>query len=189
MTSLSPNLCIARNCSIASLVAFCLLGFNLKGDEERVEPFQSVEIADGALAFTMPEFGDAVAGSFRVGNSQITVELHEENIKLKATTGTVERVQWVSETDEFGRFIYNEEKKRFERLTHSVRIVMEDYEKLNDLVEETDAKGGKAFPDLDFAIVNLPKEIHPLDFSKRVEEREDVKSASIEVETPKQIPL
>lgn len=159
--------------------------------EEGVEEFRPVEvqIEDRAKAFTLPEVEEAEPGSYRIGNTELTIELHKENIRFKATTGKVERVQWVSETDEYGRFVYNEDKKRFERLTHSVRIVMDDYDKLEELVEETEAQSGKAFPELDFAIVNLPKKVHPLKFSQKLETREDVKSASIEVETPRQIPL
>lgn len=189
MRSLSPTASVIRDRLAVSMVAVCLLSFIVAVAEERTEPFQSVETEDGTKAFTMPEINKATAGSYRMGNTEVTVEIHEENIKFKAITGSVERVQWVSETDEFGRFIYNEGKKQFERLTHSVRIVMEDYEKLDDLVDETEAKGGKAFPDLDFAIVSLPKEIHPLDYSKQVAARNDVKSSTIEVETPRQIPL
>lgn len=189
MNSLSPLDSVTPNWSVLTLAAVCLLSFIVVDAEDRAEPFQAIEIEGEAKAFSMPEFDRAIAGSYRMGNTEVTVEIHEENIKLKATTGSVERVQWISETDEFGRFIYNEDKKQFERLTHSVRVVMEDYEKLDDLIDETKARSGKAFPDLDFAIVNLPKEIHPLDFSKQVEAREDVKSATIEVETPRQIPL
>lgn len=174
-------------------VAMCLMAVCIAVAEERedrAEEFRPVEvqIEEKAKAFTLPEFREAVPGSYRIGNTEITVEQHAENIRFKATTGNVERVQWVSETDEFGRFVYNEDKKRFERLTHSVKIVMEDYDKLKDLIEETEAKSGKAFPELGFAIVNLPKKIHPLKFSKKVETRDDVKSSTIEVETPRQIP-
>ena len=183
-----------RKCSVIALAIMCLLGFTTvvaEEREERTEEFRPVEvqIEDRAKAFTLPEVEKAVPGSYRIGNTEITVELHQENIRFKATTGTVERVQWVSETDEYGRFIYNEDKKKFERLTHSVRIVMDDYEKLKDVIEETEAKSGKAFPELNFAIVNLPKEIHPLKFSEQIKSREDVKSAAIEIETPRQIPL
>lgn len=175
----------------AILAIVCLLSCGLVVAEERAVEFQPVEVEmeEQERAFTLPEIDKAAPGSYRVGNTEITVELHEENIKFKATTGNVERVQWVSETDEYGRFVYNEDKKKFERLTHSVRIVMNDYDKLQDLVEDTEAKGGKAFPELGFAIINLPKETHPLKFAEKVETREDVRSASIEVETPRQIPL
>ena len=176
---------------VVSVVTLCFLSCNIAIAEERAEEFQPIEvrIEEQAKAFTLPEVAKAVPGSYRVGETQITVELDNENIKFTATTGSVERVQWVSETDEYGRFVYNEDKKRFERLTHSVRVVMNDYEKIEDLIEETEAKSGKAFPELGFAIVNLPKEVHPLKFSKQVENREDVKSATIEVESPRQIPL
>lgn len=194
MSMLSQLASGAQKSAKTAVMAMCLLGFYIVIAEEReesTEEFQPVEVQidERAKAFTLPEFNEAVPGSYRIGNTEITVELLQENMKLKATTGEIERVQWVSETDEYGRFVYNEDKKRFERLTHSVRIVMNDYKKLEDLVKETEARSGKAFPELGFAIVNLPKEIHPLEFSKKVETREDVKSATIEVETPRQIPL
>ncbi len=182
-----------KKCSKIAVFVVCFMPVYSAFAEEReaiAEEFRPVEvqIEERAKAFTLPEVEEAVPGSYRIGNTEITVELHTENIRFKATTGNVERVQWVSETDEYGRFVYNEDKKRFERLTHSVRIVMDDYDKLEDLVEETEALSGKAFPELGFAIVNLPKKIHPLKFSKKVETREDVKSSVIEVEPPRQIP-
>lgn len=180
---------VLRKCSQLVLVATFAMSYGFAVAEERDQEFQLVELKDRAKVITMPVVGNAVPGSYLVGNTEFTVERHEDNVKFQAITGSIQRVQWVSDTDEFGRFVYNEDKKRFERLTHSVRLVLEDYKKLPELVEEAGATSGKAFPELDFAIVNLPKKVHPLKFSKAVEERENVKSATIEVETPRQVPL
>ncbi len=157
-------------------------------DQELDVAFQQIQIAEDEKVYAMPEVTEAVPGSYRVGTTDITIERHDEMFSFKAVTGTTERVQWVSDTDKYGRFVYNADKKQFERLSNSVRIEMEDYSKLEVLIEETDATSGEAFPELDFALVRLPKETHPAKYAARISERDEVKVATVEIEEPRQIP-
>ena len=160
-----------------------------KEDQDLDVAFQTVEMEENKKVYTLPEVEEAVPGSYKVGETEFTIERHDENIKFKATTGETESTQWVSDTDKHGRFVYDAEKNQFQRLTNSVRVVMDNYDKLETLIEATEAKGGKAFPDLNFAILNLPKDVHPAAFVKKLEEKDEVKSATVEVERPLQIPL
>ena len=157
-------------------------------DQELDVAFQQIQIAEDEKVYAMPEVTEAVPGSYRVGTTDITIERHDEMFSFKAVTGTTERVQWVSDTDKYGRFVYNADKKQFERLSNSVRIEMEDYSKLEVLIEETDATSGEAFPELDFALIRLPKETHPAKYVAKISKRDEVKVATVELEEPRQIP-
>ena len=157
-------------------------------DQELDVAFQQIQIAEDEKVYAMPEVTEAVPGSYRVGTTDISIERHDEMVSFKAVTGTTERVQWVSDTDKYGRFVYNADKKRFERLSNSVRIEMEDYGKLEALIEETDATSGEAFPELDFALIRLPKETHPAKYVAKISDRAEVKVATVEIEEPRQIP-
>lgn len=174
--------------AIVAVTASCVLAEDQSEDQELDVAFQQIQIAEDEKVYAMPEVTEAVPGSYRVGTTDITIERHDEMFSFKAVTGTTERVQWVSDTDKYGRFVYNADKKQFERLANSVRIEMEDYGKLEVLIEETDATSGEAFPELDFALVRLPKETHPAKYAARISERDEVKVATVEIEEPRQIP-
>ncbi len=178
--------------SFAVFAAVCspLVFAQDESQDQQIEvEFQRVQVDGDKKAYVMPEISSAVPGSYKVGTTNITIERHDEMFKFSAVIGTTERVQWVSDTDKYGRFVFNEDKKKFERLTNSVRLEMEDYSKLDALVEDTEATSGKAFPELDFALIRLPKEVHPAEYVAVITNRSEVKTANVEVEEPRQIPL
>ena len=144
---------------------------------------------DDQPVYSLPEPQTAVPQTWTVGKSQLRVERHDKMMKFEAVKEDRVTSQWVSDTDKFGRFIYNEKKHKFERLTHSVRVTMKDYEALDEVVEQTDAVKGKAYPQLGFATLFLPEEVNQVEFVKDLEARNLVETAQVVVEPPIQIPM
>ena len=178
---------VMRTVQCALLFTFVLSSGGLRG--QAVPEPNLILKDDDQPVFSLPEPQSAMPGSWTVGDSVITVERHEEMVKFQAVKDDKTTTQWVSDTDKFGRFVYNEKKHKFERLTHSVRVKLRDYDTLHSIIEETSAIGGKAFPQLGFATLNLPKEVKPSQFVREISGHELVESAQVVVEPPRQIPM
>ena len=58
---------------------------------------------------------------------------------------------------------------RFELLSHGLRVEMEDYGQIDQIVAAIGGTGGKAYPMLEFAIVQLPPQANPVDAARVVE--------------------
>ncbi|MCY3626757.1 MAG: hypothetical protein F4039_02795 [Gammaproteobacteria bacterium] len=140
--------------------------------------------------FAIPATASLIPGTYSMDGITLIIEKIEENIKLKAFLENEETVeQWISDTDPYARFVFNPEKKDFERLTNSIRIELEDYDKLDELVEDTEAESGRAFPQLGYAIIQLPETVHPVEYIEKIQTREGVQSVTVEVEKPRKFPL
>lgn len=165
-------------------------------DEEEV-PFaqESTEIVKTVSAekhplFAIPAAASLIPGTYDMEGITLVIEKTEDNVKLEARLEndvTVE--QWISDTDPYARFVFNPEKNDFERLTNSIRIELDDYDKLDELVEDTEAENGRAFPQLGYAIIQLPETVHPVEYIENVRTREGVQSVTVEVEKPRNFPL
>ena len=165
-------------------------------DEEEVPIVQeSTEIVKTLSAkklplFVIPAAASLIPGTYNMEGVTLVIEKIEDNVKLEAfleNDKTVE--QWISDTDPYARFVFNPEKNDFERLTNSIRIELDDYDKLDELVEDTEAENGRAFPQLGYAIIQLPETVHPVEYIESVQTREGVQSVTVEVEKPRNFPL
>ena len=144
---------------------------------------------DDQPVYSLPQPHTAIPQTWTVGDSRLSIERHDQMMKFEAVKDDRIASQWVSDTDKHGRFIYNEKKHKFERLTHSVRITMKDYDALDQVVEQTDAVAGKAYPQLGFATLFLPEEVDQVEFVKNLNDRQLVETAQVVVESPPQIPM
>lgn len=172
-------------CCLVSILWLC----SIAEETAKSPEIHRFEVDDSTL-FVLPEASKTVPGSYLIGDEELMIEHIDDRIKLEAKTQEGKSiVQWVSDSDPYARFLFNSESKKFERLSDSVRVVLNDYQELDELVENTDALSGKAFPALDYAIIQLPEDIHPAEYVKEIEAREEVEAATIVPEQPRQIPL
>ncbi len=169
---------------------FCL-GLLCVGFAQEME-FTTVETEEGDSLFTMPETSNAIEGVYRIDGAELVIERHIDMWKYEAKMDGEDMdsiVQWISDTDLDARFVFNIKQKKFERLTNSVRVVLEDYDQLEEFIEETEATKGKAYPSLGYAIIQLPEDKHPVEYVKEIEERADTTAATVMVEQPRNKPL
>ena len=177
-----------------SIFLACVAGITI-GEEDIPIIEDSTEILKTFSVKKLPLFAIPAAASLRPGTYDmegitLIIEKIEENVKLKAYLENEETVeQWISDTDPYARFVFNPGKKDFERLTNSIRIELEDYNELDELVKDTEAESGKAFPQLGYAIIRLPETVHPVEYIEEIQSREGVQSVYVEVEKPRKFPL
>ena len=157
-------------------------------ETEREIEFVETRLDNKTTGIALPEIDKLELGSFVVGEIEFSIEQHDGMFRFEATTDSDRRVQWVSQEDTHARFIFNANEKKFERLAHTVRVVLSDYDKFEELVEDTSAIGGRAFPQLDYATLTLPKNVNPISFVMEISDREEVKEAFPETEKPRQFP-
>ncbi len=83
---------------------------------------------------------------------------------------------------------FNPTTGRFESLVQSVRVKLRDPDALDRVIEAAEGTGGKAYPQLGFALVHLPNDADPVTIAKRIKERPEVINAWLIVKGPKRVP-
>ena len=83
---------------------------------------------------------------------------------------------------------FDTERSRFELLSPSLRVELEDYGLLNEVIATCGGTGGKAYPMLGFAIVQLPAQENPVDAANAVESLPGVIDARVMIEGPPRVP-
>ncbi|MDE0208021.1 MAG: hypothetical protein OXP66_18550 [Candidatus Tectomicrobia bacterium] len=83
---------------------------------------------------------------------------------------------------------FDAERGRFELLSPSLRVELEDYGLLDDVVAACSGTGGKAYPMLGFAIVQLSAQANPADAVNVIESLPGVIDARVMIEGPPRVP-
>ena len=83
---------------------------------------------------------------------------------------------------------FDPERNRFELLSPGLRVELEDYDLLDRVVDAIDGTGGKAYPMLGFAIVQLLPEANPVDAIRTIEAMPGVIDVRLITEGPRRVP-
>ena len=83
---------------------------------------------------------------------------------------------------------FDPERNRFEMLSPGLRVELEDYGLLDRIVDAAGGIGGKAYPMLGFAIVQLPLEASPVDAILAIEDLPGVIDVRLMTEGPRRVP-
>ena len=83
---------------------------------------------------------------------------------------------------------FDPERNRFELLSPSLRVELEDDALLDDVIAASGAIGAKAYPMLGFAIVQLPSQVNPADAAGVVQSLPGVVDAQVMIERPPRVP-
>lgn len=148
--------------------------------------------ADEHDLLVLPDVAEASNSTYQLDDFEIKIEGEGDKVKYEAREkGNSDDpiVHWESVSDEPAHLVFDTKQKKFQRLTNKVRVVLNDYSNLENMIEETDAKSGKAYPKLGYAVLELPAKQHPAVFIKAVENRAEVESAFVILERPPDIPL
>ena len=74
-------------------------------------------------------------------------------------------------------------------MVNSVRIQLDDYKQLPQIVEQVEAHSGSAFTNFDFAVVQLPRDADVMAYYDLLASQPGVKSARIMFEMPLNVPM
>ena len=83
---------------------------------------------------------------------------------------------------------FDTERNRFELLSASLRVELEDDALLDDVIAAAGATGGKAYPMLGFAIVQLPSQVNPADAAGDIQSLPGVVDAQVMIEGRPRVP-
>ena len=83
---------------------------------------------------------------------------------------------------------FDPERNRFELLSNGLRVELEDYGLLDQIVAAVDGTGGKAYPMLGFAIVQLSPQANPVDAVHAIESLPGVVDVRLMAEGPHRVP-
>ena len=181
------NVLLPRGLILIALVSLASAGWS------QIETLESVRLdpEDEHDIFAIPDAAKVSNSTFELDDFEIEIESKDDKVKYEARekgTGEEPIVHWEVQSDEPVHLVFDTKQKKFQRLANKVRVVLNDYSDLETLIEETDAKSGKAYRKLGYAVLELPAEEHPATFVKTLENRTEVESAFVIVERPPEVP-
>jgi hypothetical protein len=83
---------------------------------------------------------------------------------------------------------FDPERGRFEMLSPGLRVDLEDYDLLDEIVAAVGGTGGKAYPMLGFAIVQLSPQANPVDVTEAIEALPGVTDVRLMLRGPIRVP-
>ncbi len=87
------------------------------------------------------------------------------------------------------RLAFDPKEERFRDVLPSLRVEMNNYDQLGEVVEAAGAIGGKAYEALGFAIVRLGPNENPAEVASKMTALSSVKSARIQLQGPLYVPM
>ena len=82
------------------------------------------------------------------------------------------------------RLVFNPKKRMFDQMLSSVRVELKDYQQLDEVVKSVGGTGGKAYPQLGYAVIGLKKDTHPVEAVELLQSMTDVEAAEIRLKGP-----
>ena len=126
-------------------------------------------------------------------------EVYVDNVRIRVATEDGARVyrvfhKGVTRTlhvalDAAPRYVaFDPERNRFDLLSHSLRVELQDDALLDQIVAAVDGTGGKAYPMLGFAIVRLPPHANPVDAARAIDALPGVTDVRLRVRGTPRVP-
>ena len=78
---------------------------------------------------------------------------------------------------------------RFRQVLPSLLVELDDYSRLNDVVEAIGGVSGKSYEQLGFAIVQLPETAHPGEAAQALQGHAAVTAVQVQLDRPLNVPL
>ena len=130
----------------------------------------------------------AAPGEVYVDDVRIRVAIEDGARVYQAFHQGITRTLYVALDASLRYVAFDPERNRFELLSPGLRVELEDYEMLDRVVDAVDGTGGKAYPTLGFAIVQLPREANPVDAIRTIEAMPGVIDVRLITEGPRRVP-
>lgn len=130
----------------------------------------------------------AVPAEVYVDDVRIRVAIEDGARVYQAFHQGVTRTLHVAPDASLRYVAFDPERNRFELLSPGLRVELADYELLGQVVDAVDGIGGKAYPMLGFAIVQLPPEANPVGAAHDIEALPGVLDVRLMTEGPRRVP-
>ena len=131
-------------------------------------PMPAAAIIDGVQLSVADE------GNFRVYRATLNGETHTTRVALDGPPK---------------HMAFDPERERFREVTPSVIVELSDYALLDEVVESSGVLAGKAYPELGFAIVQLPETLNPAEAARALLGHPAVDAARVQLAGPLRVPL
>lgn len=189
MKPATMKVCKARRRSLAALPVMLLFlaGAHAaaQGHDAPLHVMRSATLERPLLVMST----DAAApGEVYVDNVRIRVAIEDGTRVYQAFHQGVTRTLYVALDASLRYVAFDPERNRFELLSPGLRVELEDYDLLDQIVAAADGTGGKAYPMLGFAIVQLLPEANPVDAIRAIEALPGVIDVRLITGGPRRVP-
>ena len=127
-------------------------------------------------------------GEVYVDDVRIRVAVEDDFRVYQAFHNGITRSLYVALDAALRYVAFDPERNRFELLSPGLRVELEDYALLDRIVEAAGGIGGKAYPMLGFAIVQLSPDANPVDAIDAIEGLPGVIDVRLMTEGPRRVP-
>ena len=170
MKSATTNISKARRRCLAALPAMLLL---LAGAHAAAQgpgaPLHVMRSATLERPLLVMSNDASAPGEVYVDDVRIRVAVEDGFRVYQAFHNGITRTLHVALDAALRYVAFDPERNRFELLSNGLRVEMEDYGLLDQIVAAVDGIGGKAYPMLGFAIVQLFPDANPVDAADAIE--------------------
>ena len=132
--------------------------------------------------------GASAPGEVYVDNVRIRVAVEDGTRVYQAFHKGITRTLHVPLDASLRYVAFDSTRNRFELLSPGLRVELEDYGLLDQIVAAADGTGGKAYPMLGFAIVHLSPQANPVDAAHAIEAVSGVLDVRLMIEGPRRVP-
>ena len=144
--------------------------------------------ANGTMYWIVPYKDDGKERTWKQDSYLVFTERHETFVRYQAVVNDKTETVWIHTEEEMPRLALNLSTGKWERLSTSLRVTMQDYSKLDSVVKESGAKRGAAFPKLGFALIEVADSETLNSLSSRLNNIDAITDVRIQVERPIAIP-
>ena len=132
--------------------------------------------------------GASVPGEVYVDDVRIRVVIEDGARVYRVFRRGITRILHVPLDASLRYVAFDLKRNRFELLSPGLRVELEDYGLLDQIITAADGTGGKAYPMLGFAIVQLSLQANPVDAVHAIEALPGVVDVRLMIEGPRRVP-
>ncbi len=115
-----------------------------------------------------------IEGSFRVYRAFVNGQTHSAHIAVDGPQR---------------HMAFDRQQRRFREVLSSLVVELGDFGRLDEIVESAGGLAGKAYPDLGFAVVQLPGSTNPAEAARTLQGHPAVNAARVQLAGPIRVPL
>lgn len=177
-----PPVAAAGSWAVRVAAAFC--GFLAAGAYAQVLPAVSSEgvvlVIPADVSTPRSEVVDGMSlsvtieGSYRVYRAFLGGRTHSAHIALDGPPR---------------HMAFDRQQRRFREVLPSLVVELGDYARLDEVIESAGGLSGKAYPELGFAVVQLPETVNPAEAARALQAHPTVSAARVQLGGQIRIPL
>ena len=177
-----------RRCLGALSAALLFLAGTHTAAQAQNAPLQVMRSATLERPLLVMSTGASAPGEVYVDDVRIRVAIEDGMRVYQAFHKGITRTLHVALDASLRYVAFDPERNRFELLSNGLRVELEDYGLLDQIVAAVGGTGGKAYPMLGFAIVQLSPQANPVDVTEAIEALPGVTDVRLMLRGPIRVP-